>query len=477
MPIQNKTQKQTNEEKAQTKKRTSQKKKAALLIEKRTAELSEEFRANANEKTDDVYWQVVSEESYVKTKIKEEFSSRPAVPRGVYQEVDWTERNHKFKFLTALKTASPHIFEELRSITKVFKNLFGEIACELNEQGQSEQMGICLKKISELEDQIYRRITDQFFTRMLPDYVINASYPGWKRVKLPLRLCKVIICSQDKISEFDLPQNQELKQWFSSHSDEYDIRTFNSLFQDLRKIITQKLQVGEVNSDAVFNDYLTLQVFLFDWMEKHHLEKYWLLGVAYSILCQFAGNETLPVENIELFLPQVYRKLQADKFTFEMEGWWAGKISAKEYEKQVLAKLKKSLPEYFHKAYKDLDLADKKQVTKPKDPTYKGIYFLLAWNEGATNPQIAECFAEFYKRNPLGDDIKDATNALTAFTLPKRVDKPGRKSSFTVSDERLNFIKKVLIENLEKEIVANPQNSKSIKRTLIEVKKRYGVKT
>lgn len=101
------------------------------------------------------------------------------------------------------------------------------------------------------------------------------------------------------------------------------------------------------------------------------------------------------------------------------------------------------LENYFQRVGFDLELNKKTRITKPDDPDYDSIKWLIAWNEGASMQEIANCF---YK-HPY--TIKDGLKKLTAYDLPRRTGSPGKKKQSLISELRLLEIKKIKLgENL-----------------------------
>ena len=152
-------------------------------------------------------------------------------------------------------------------------------------------------------------------------------------------------------------------------------------------------------------------------------------------------NENMPVKEIPIWKQRYSPNTVAYDFEFKFQGWWASKETAEDYKAIVREDFEKKLENYMASAYSDLQLEKKTKFTKPKDT--EKLKWLVAWNEGATIPEIANCFSRSQ------DAIDDGIDELLKFDLPKRKGKKGRKKHRIVSQERLAEIKAIEIgENL-----------------------------
>ena len=241
-----------------------------------------------------------------------------------------------------------------------------------------------------------------------------------------------------------MPDSVEI--WFNElYNQKLDSERAEKVVENFKDIIVTGFQDIATDKDLIWENFLNLQTNLYLWMELHGLERDFIFENSYTFFYQLSQNEHLPIQDLRIWGRIFPRRLQSYEFEFpKQEGWWARNERAEDYQKRIIKEFKNALIQYLYSSYNYLDLANKKHITKPKDPDFESIYWLIGWNEGATCPQIAKCF------NRSADTIKDGINALKRFALPKRNDKPGRKGKdLPVSEERVRAIRQQFLEAKE----------------------------
>lgn len=375
----------------------------------------------------------LDEEKWVSDKLESWENEKRNVPSGLYQEPDEPKVIHQQKFVEAIRNVSPRIIEELRPFAPNFNALFGEIA-------SNDEFLEKLKIIFALQEPPYEALDGFRFTHSTATIWQNFS---WKRYKVPLLWSKYLFDLEKTDDKNSVSIPNVVKIWLDELYESKDIWTEQAedFAKKIKEVIITAFQETAPDKDLIWENFLTLQCGIYTWMERYHFDRDFLFENAYAFLFQFSQDENLPTKDLKLWGRTHPRRLQSYEFKFQSEGWWAKNEKAEEFKKRVTKEFKSVLDNYIYASSNYLHLANKLHATRPKDPDYTSIYWLIAWNEGATFPQIAECF------NATIDTIKDGLNALKLFDLPKRQDKPGRKGKYlSVSEERIQEIRKIFLE-------------------------------
>lgn len=441
--------------------RVSKKQKFEAEERKKRVKYGEEYDAKLGKSNIPL---LISRDDFVEQRIRVDAANELKIPVGIYQEKNRIKRQYHLKFLEAIKSVSPHIIDDLRHLTPNFKALFGEISTEANEFGEHGEIEECLKKLRRLEDDVFDVISSSgVIRRRVPS--VNSFMQAKKNrfirglwyEKMSLMMVKGLNSPDPMLKGLNFPDQTIF---------------IKKCIEPLKTRVNVYLKESSKDFNSFLEKYFILKDQINKWADTYHLKKQWLYEFACRVLCQFTKNPDLSVKEIKLILPNESRELQGDMFHFRRRGWWAGGETAKNYEKYILSEIKKELEQYFYTAQGSLRLDNQTQVTKPNDQTFKGIYYLIAWNEGATNPQIAEIFSAFNKVKLFGDDVKNTIKELKKFGLPKRSDRSGRKYMSPVSNDRLIFIRDSLIENIAEDINKSPQVKMNLARELDKIKTR-----
>ncbi len=300
-----------------------------------------------------------------------------------------------------------------------FNALFGSITSEDDFIGQKMEIIFSLQKhlLAALDDFPHNKTT----------WKIPADF-NWKRYKVPFLLAKTVL-ELEKSNNKKQTQSTVLPLLVSTRpstpillADSVEVwknELINSQLTDpenwsekidrylknLRKTIIKAFQDTAVDKDLIWENFLTLQSTLYLRMERYGIEKDFVFINLYIFLYQFSLNENLVVKELNIWRQTSLSRLTSYDFVFpKQDGWWARNESAQNYQSRITKKFKNALADYLRSSYEYLQLADKKHITRPKDPDFESIYWLIAWNEGATSRQIAKCF------NKSIDTIKDGIN-------------------------------------------------------------------
>lgn len=375
----------------------------------------------------------LDEEEFVSREL-EKWENESFIPSGLYQEPDEPKLLHQQKFVEAIKNASPYILEELRPLTENFIDLFGVIASD-------DEFLQKLNIIFSLNKSPYQALDNFPFTRTTSTIYQRFS---WKRYKVPLLWTKYIFDREKSNNKDSVPIPNDVQVWLDELYEPKDIWMEKALesAKTIKEEILNILQESTLNKDLIWENFLNLQCGLYEWMERNHLERDFLLENAYIYLFQFSQNENLPIKDLKLWGRTIPRRLQSYDLEFKSDGWWANNERPEEYKKRVIQEFNVFIKTYIYDSSNFLQLYNKSHITKPKDPNFQSLYWLIAWNEGATYSQIGRCF------NQPSDTVKSGINNLKEFDLPKRMDKPGRKGkNLIVSKVRIQEIRKVFIDS------------------------------
>lgn len=372
------------------------------------------------------------EDDWIAAKLNERRMAFDELPGGTYQEPDKPKIDHQQKYYEYLRKTSPSIFQELRSLEPSFLTVFGKPA-------SNEEIIDIVKKVEGFMGLFWDQSTNptEGFP-LTPSICSIPSYFSWKRYKVPLLVTRLISSIENNESEEPTHMSTDVGKWYqeliAGPLYGYDLDRAKTASKRIFSTIQKFFGVSPTDT-LTSTAFLSLQCGLFDWMERHHFERDFMLVNAYILIGQFTQNPEQAPDDALAFGRIIPRRLQAEEFTFRTDGWWAYKESPGAYLERTIDECKKQLSEYLINSHNYLNLAKMTHITKPKDPDFESIFWLIAWNEGATYPQIARCF------NRSRYTIKDGTNNLKAFDLPKRIGRQGRMKIVVVTTERLTQIR------------------------------------
>lgn len=193
------------------------------------------------------------------------------------------------------------------------------------------------------------------------------------------------------------------------------------------------------DEESVVNSLLELIVRLIFWAEENCLSKDWLIRYALWFLDTATREEGGdPMVADVPFLQG--RSLETETFYFQFKPWFPGEESKEDYESRLDEAFMAAKRRFFRDNGQRLSLdrskaGGAKSVTKPGDPEFESLRWLIAWNEGATYRQIAEVF---FKEE---QSIRNGIGRLKIYELPIRKGKPGRPKSPKVSLDRVREIR------------------------------------
>ena len=373
------------------------------------------------------------ENEYIRRKL-DDWEIQSFVPSGLYQEINEVNAVHQEKFVEALRNSSPAIIEELKSLIENFNVLFGELSSD-------EEFSQKLNIIFSLQISPYTALDSFPFTKSTSNI---KNYFSWERYKVPFFWAKHFFDSEKSNNKKPVFVPDVVQVWLNELDELNDTsieqpKDFASTFKEE---ITKSLEEIAPNKSLIWENFLTLQCGIYDWIDRNNLEKDFLLEIAYIFLFQFSQEKNLEVNKLRIWRRKSATRLSGHKFEFESKGWVASRERAEDYKKRLKEEFKTALDNYIFDTSNSLQLRNKLHITKPKDLDFESIYWLLAWNEGSTYSQIGKCF----RRST--DAVKSGLKKLTNFGLPKRVDTPGKKKDrdLTVSEKRTQQIKKAFID-------------------------------
>jgi hypothetical protein len=387
------------------------------------------------------------------------------IPTGKYRDEKKDVSIYQQKFVEYTRQLCPQIIEELREFVPYFDRLFGE-----QKDKYIDIFGRYKDEIfdldSSLDNEINYFLIKEYFLRFRPNSYREWNYdytwgkyrilfhflyflflPGETTEKRNRTAHETIQLLQNNLvferNGLNLPDDFDkliIQNYISKQSSEIFLAILSGDKQEcFRKQSKQRIinflkdisPIPETN----FADFIKLQFEVTEWVERHNLQKDWLLRYAYFFLFQFSNNPDVELSEIEIGFLNV-RSLAAFPFEFQFNGWLAGDEEKEEYEKRLIKSFKSELQRYFHSVSNHFDLDEKKRITKPIVPDFESIKWLIAWNEGATQPEIADFFC---KSKPA---IDSGIDRLLGYNLPKREGKRGRKKQL-FSRERLSKIKAI----------------------------------
>lgn len=353
---------------------------------------------------------------------------------STYQEPERQRITHQQKYLEVLRDTSPFIFEELRPLTPSFVAVFGE-------PRSNEEIIETYEAIRDFKGLFWDQLKNpvKAFPLTSSTRRINKNFT-WKRYKLSLQLTKWAIDAEMGRPDESFWTKPDVELWLSELTQ--SSRTYmleqqvRKLVSDMRAAIVGAFGKFGTSEDRLIEQFLLLHTGLFDWMSRNDLERDFLQDCAYLFLGQFAKSPDLRISELMVLGRRYPRQLQADDFEFRSEGWWAGgDETPASYKKRVIAELKLQLDDYLRNSAIDLTLGRRNQNTKPADPHFESLFWMIAWNQGSTYKEIGSRFHRSI------DAIKDRLEVLEGYGIPKRIGTQGRKLQSDAKNERLTQIR------------------------------------
>jgi len=411
---------------------------------------------------------IKSKKNFVEEKLQEWENQQPLIITGKYKDDEGTEAIFQQKFVEYFVKLYPKTIEDLRELAPHFDKLFKE-----NKDSYNVIFNWHKNELFNLNQSLDGEILSSIIECRFLGYD-SLSYKNFRydykfgQFRLLFQVLYLLIIPENEEKKEKTLQNiktallYSITPFYTSPLFPNDIdkfSLFNLILNQIEKIISDLFQnnyfIEKIEStlskflkDVSPNEkpdvesFIILQYELMTWAEKYYLEKDWLLRYGYLFVSQFSENSKIEISEIQVRQLKL-RSLAATPFNFSFNGWLAGDETKENYEKRVEEMFEIELENYFQRVGFDLELNKKTRITKPNDPDYDSIKWLLAWNEGASMQEIANCF---YK-HPY--TIKDGLKKLTDYDLPKRIGSPGKKKHSLISESRLLEIKEIKLgENL-----------------------------
>lgn len=375
-------------------KRLNKKEKASIEREELKAKLLEKYvegesNIDRDQLSADEIWQLIPYSSSIEEKektlgrklpliTKEEWlerelakieSEKTKIPSHKVQDPEAKIYKYRQKFVEAAIEINPQIVADLKELVPYFKNLFGK-------ENKKEYSDIFEDLKYELVD--YWGCYPEYTDKIITDYKYL-----WGLVKDVFNLAFVKFMLSDLEGMAACPDNtSELVE-----EDKYSLESIDNA-------IKKAFQDSAVNQDLILNNFYQIQKNIYQWVEKYHLQKDWLVDYAYYFIHQFNQNPTLEAKNVEIGIRHYdYRRTKYYPFEFTAKGWWAseGGETANQYQIRVTKEFNEKLNQYIDIAASSMELNELPVATKP--PTYKSLEWLAySTVKGWNSERIAEKF-------------------------------------------------------------------------------------
>lgn len=399
-----------------------------------------------------------NQESFVNRKLEEWDRAQLKVPSGKYQDRSKIDSEYQRHFAKFIQECRPEVFEKLRPLTHYFDELFADDREKFLLVFDRYKTEFLFNLQSSLESSInYSLIEIWYLTfrshgRDWRDYRYDYQIGENQGVFLFLRLLltfgtrpeqrarnfgDAVKYVQDHLF-FELPESR-----FPDNFDPSLVPGFISL--EARKAVLQlvenspenyfydsaKRRLGEFlkefcnGDEAKIEAFVELQVELFAWARKYHLEKDWLLRYAYFILSRFSETPAIQVSEIEIPQLQAF-SLYGGQFELKFDGWFPGFEEKDEYEKRLRAAFEEEVTRYFHNAVVQLNLDQMKKETSPRN--YDRVKWLVRWT--VNEWELDEILKEIAGNDELAPEKElDETTLPKAFQQLQQFDLPCRQPS------------------------------------------------
>lgn len=378
-----------------------------------------------------------SQSEWIGKKIREHEFANFELPAGTFREPEEFRATYQQEYVRALLKTSPQVFDELKELVPLYVSLFGVPLSDdeiLQTQNKIEGFG---RLGTVYKDPLARFPFTASSCDILPDYT-------WRRFKPAFQFARLVRQVETGGTSDISPVPEDLEIWLQEglKQSAYHLDTAVTATRDLREAIVERFAAAE--ADHVVDSFVNLQCSIYAWMERHDFETDFMLNNAYLYLGQACQDHAYQEWSPTIFLRRVTRRLQGTPFTFEMEGWWAREESARDYQERVAAEVAAQLYLYLRGICFQFGLNDLVKITRPKDPDLEHVYWLVAWNEGATKSEIADEFGRS------SETIDSALEVLKQYGLPVRVGKPGRPRRNLARLERVEEIHRIFVESRRK---------------------------
>lgn len=420
------------------------------------------------------YEEVIPEDKFIEDGIKEWDRNRLIVVSGKYKDEQTVSNTYKQRFLEYTRACRVEVFRGLAELLPQFMEIFGKEALSFERMFDWNQLSDLVGPDQSLDFQLETTIfqveselgTNLPRMHVRPNKIHSADYSHrWGNFRLLLDFVWLVV-----LDRRGLPSAEQLARTIRSvrrtlvvpdfDSDNARItaaidRFLDSLSEMLvqrarnsdqyfivqaRRILARIIESDDPKAVDAFVEFL---ISLLDWASEHGLEKDWLLRYASYFLDRQVNSE-----GANMFADPVPHLIQPSLYTFPFEfkftEWLPGEESKEDYEARLNEAFQTAVDNFFHDNGRRLGLDRSKDVgakgvTRPIDPEFEWLKWLIAWNEGATYQQIADTFSKEWQ------SIRNGITRLKEFDLPIRKGQPGRRTTPSVSQERLDEIRSVRI--------------------------------
>ncbi len=393
------------------------------------------------------YEKRITKEEYVEEGIEKWEREQPIVVSGRYRDEKRISNSHKNKFVEFTRACRPDIFAHLLDLKAPFRIVFGGKRLAFERMFDWHLVSELVSPDYSLDREIWS-VLDELCNRhglTLPRFEVRPNKHNLQdyshrwgnfRLLIDVALLQTMRRRGDAIENQLLRTRSLVKSCFhfptlanpsSGEIDQYlevlsKVVTLELIDRSSYTISTTRRIVGTIidsDSEEIVDAFLDFVVSILDWSEKYGLEKDWLLRYACWFLdhaCQDEAADIMTVPVPILLEPSLY----TDTFEFKFDEWYPGSESREDYEVRINRAFGEALDNFFQYHGRSLNLDRSrddsvKAVTRPIDPGFEAVRWLIAWNEGATYEQIA---SEFDKEEE--KTVRRGIRNLSSFELPVR---------------------------------------------------------
>lgn len=419
------------------------------------------------------YEEVIPQDKFIEDGVKEWDRERRIVVSGKYKDEQTVSNTYKQRFLVYTRACRKEVFDSLKKLVPQFTEVFGKEPASFERMFDWHEVSALVEPDRSLDSEIettvfeIERVAGASLPRILvrPNKVRSQDYSHrWGNFRLLLEFAWL-----DVISRRGMPTAEQRDLTIQAVRSTFVVPEFEGGNQSITTLIGQVLDsVSEmvvdqslaepfyftthtrhilgrmIGSDVPENvdAFVEFVISLLDWAAEHGLEKDWLIRYA----CYFLDRE-VHTDGADMFEdpvpPMIRPSLFSFPFEFRFTEWLPGEEAKEEYEARLNQAFQTAVDNFFQDNGRRLGLDRSKDggvkgVTKPIDPEFEWLKWLIAWNEGATYQQIARAFAKEWQ------SIRNGITRLKDFDLPIRKGLPGRRS-LSVTRERLEQIKGIQI--------------------------------
>jgi len=375
----------------------------------------------------------LSKDEFVTKGLEEWERNQSKTVSGKYQDQVKTNSIYQKKFVEFTRDLCPKVIEELKEFVPDFDKVFGQekeryawvIDAQSNELNNlNETLSLYLNNITNSNCIL------QFETK---SYKTFKGHYEWGKFHLLFQFLYLLVVEQVESDEVRQKTAEKLKEYLSFRENrffsedqtkedsqkKYILKVSSNIIEDFLTNYKSSFLSNAGQNLSVFLEnvtngkkidlaaFITLQLGLLDWAERHRLKKDWLLRYGYYFLMQFSNSPNLEVSKLEVgYLPT--RSFLPITFTFNFEGWLPGDEQKEVYEQRLKASFKDELENYFQRIRRQNNLDNQPRHKRP--PTFENVKWLV---HSLLRNQDAEKVVEKFFHNISADRTKNESSALT----------------------------------------------------------------